>query len=131
MRKKTVIDEIGAGTFMHMKENMTTISHKNQELQNEVIRKLQDIVHILMADMPVNTKEWKIEMKKEEMENDNVVTCHEEGMSWKTMIPWQAKWQKQKESTEEPVLPPLHKIHTNEYNYTKDSTWKDKRWKWD
>ena len=28
--KKTVSDEISAGTFMRMKENMTTISHKNQ-----------------------------------------------------------------------------------------------------
>ena len=44
-------------------------------------------------------------MKKEEKENDNKVMCHEEGMSWQTMIPWQAKWQIQKESTEELVLP--------------------------
>ena len=74
-----------------------------------------------MADMPVNTKEWKT--KKEEMENDNVVMCHldEEGMSWKTVIPCQTKWQKQKESTEELVLPPLHNIHANEYNHAKDS----------
>ena len=82
-----------------------------------------------MADMLVNTKELKMKMKKEEMENDNVVTCHldEERMSWKTTIPWQAKWQKQKESTEELVLPPLHNIHANEYNHATDSAWKDKR----
>ena len=29
MRKKTVPDEIGAGTFMCMKENVTTIPHEN------------------------------------------------------------------------------------------------------
>ena len=75
---------------------------KTRELQNEVIKNLWDILIILMADTAVNTKEQK--MKKEEMENDNEVMCHEEGMSWKTTILWQAKWQKQKESTEELVL---------------------------
>ena len=83
-----------------------------------------------MADMLVNTKDWKMKMK-EGMENDNVVMCHEEGMSRKTTIPWQEKQQKQKENTEELVLPPLHNIHANEYNHAKDSAWKDKRWKWD
>ena len=29
MRKKIVPDEIGTSTFMHMKENMTTIPHGN------------------------------------------------------------------------------------------------------
>ena len=46
---------------------------------------------------------------------------YEEGMSWKTTIPWQAKWKKQKESTEELVPPPLHNIHANKYNHAKDS----------
>ena len=43
-----------------------------------------------MADTLINKTEQKTKMKKVEMENDNVVTCHEVGMSWKT-IPWQAK----------------------------------------
>ena len=78
---------------------------------------------ILMADMPVNTEDQKTKKKKEEMENDNKVMCHleKEGMSWKTMTPWQAKWQKQKENTEELFLPPLHNIHGNECNHAKDS----------
>ena len=44
---------------------MWLLSHmKTRELQNKVIRKQQDILIILMADTPVNTKEWKMKMKK-------------------------------------------------------------------
>ena len=106
MGKKIVPDEISAGTFMCMKENVTTIPHKNQGSYN---------MKSLKSYRTYLSYSWQTcqqtKMDKEEMENNTVVMhqLDKEAMSWKTMTLWQGTWQKQKENKEELILPPLHK----------------------
>ena len=96
---------------------------KVKKLQDEIIIKLQDLIIMLMINMPVTAKERGMKMKKKEMENNNVVTCHldEEGVSWKTMLQWHTN-SRNKRKAQKSWYHLLFTTSTlSEYNHAKDS----------
>ena len=65
----------------------------------------------------------KVEDEVEEMENNNVVTCHldEEGMSWKTMIQWCANSRDKRKAQKSWYCLIFTTSMLSEYNHAKDS----------